>query len=217
MNGTRNINSFYLYVLYPCGDLFFFFTLPRLTHMVMFAPPMSPAHRVTSVHLVKSINNTKVRHADTKHRLYLRSHFIFLRVDTIDTSGICLTDLTHVHQLNQNQRLTIDCLQAKSIFWWHFMLVNHHHIFTQAEYRSTCIQIKLHTLHLCNWTCQTNTVCTVSDCYTLSKSHPCVYLLTAHTKLQGSENVRGSDVQVNHWLQLRVDELLACKANSCGA
>lgn len=131
MNGTRNINSSYLYVLYPCGDLFFFFfTLPRFAHMVVFAPPMSLALRVTTVHLVKSINNTKDRHADTKLRLYLCPPFIFLRVDTIDTCGICLTDLTHVHQLNQNQRLTIDCLQAKSIFWCHFMRVNHHHIFT---------------------------------------------------------------------------------------
>lgn len=57
----------------------------------------------------------------------------------------------------------------------------------------------------------------IFDCYTLNKSHSAVYLLTVHTKLLRKWKCQRKHVQVNHWLQPPVDELLTCDANSCAA
>ena len=48
-NGTRNINSIYLFLLYPCRDLSCLF---RLARMAVFAPLLSLALLVTTVHLI---------------------------------------------------------------------------------------------------------------------------------------------------------------------
>lgn len=109
--------------------------------------------------------------------------------------------MSHAHQTQrlptQNQYIQyIHNIYIYIYILWLFFL-NDLCIFTLTEYRSTYIHIDPNT--------NTNPFLCVPT------------VLTAYTKLWGSENVRGSGVQVNHWLQLRVDELLACEPNSCGA
>lgn len=66
MNGTRNINNSYLFLLYPCCELSH---LPRFTWLNLIFP-------VTTVNLVLSINNAKDWHTDTKYTLCLSTfHF----------------------------------------------------------------------------------------------------------------------------------------------
>lgn len=173
MNGTRNINSSYLFVLYPCRDLS---GLPRLTWLSLTLP-------VTTVNLVQSINNTKDRHTDTKHILYVCPHFIFLKVNTVDTSSpwyLSDSSVTHVCQPYLNQGLIIDCLHTKSIL---FLMTFHAFNLSPCAPEQNMDPHKGACTKWASLSMSVNTVSHTFGCCTLSKTHFRVYLLTVHTKL----------------------------------
>lgn len=133
---------------------------------------------------------------------------------TLLLPAICLTEFCdsrgpcacHIYKPETDYRLSAHNVN----FLWRYTCLNCHYAITSAEHRSACD--KRQCSKSASWSISINTVSRCNWHVKQKSARVFTYLLFTQSK-----DVRGRRVQVNHWLQLRVDELLTCKANSCGA